>query len=162
MITIRHTIPQDHPRIISVMKKWWDGRDLTSSVPRIFFEHFNNTSYVAQENDLIAGFLIGFFSQSQKTVGYIHFAGAHPDFRRQGLMTRLYERFYKDCGKDGRFIINSCTSPVNKKSIAFHTGIGFKIIDGNGKIDGIPVTLDYNRKDDPKVLFQKNLEDPDF
>jgi len=70
-VNIRHSEPSDHPRIIKAMKGWWDGRDLTSMLPRLFLEHFFNTSMVMEdrENELIA-FLIGFLSQSQANEGY--------------------------------------------------------------------------------------------
>ena len=35
--------------------------------------------------------------------------------------------------------------------------MGFDIEPGDGTVDGIPVTMDFLRKDDPKVLFKKKL-----
>jgi hypothetical protein len=46
---------------------------------------------------------------------------------------------------------------VNKESVVFHEKMGFQIVPGNGKVDGIPVTLDYNREGDHKVLFYRIL-----
>jgi hypothetical protein len=34
----------------------------------------------------------------------------------------------------------------------------FFISKGDAEIDGVPVTLDYNKPDDPKVLFQFKFE----
>ena len=101
--------------------------------------------------------MIGFLSPSRTNEGYIHFAGVHPDFRGIGIGKSLYDRFLRICKENGRNIIRACTSPVNKGSIEFHKKIGFNILKGNAQIDGIQVTLDYNKPNDPKVLFKIEL-----
>lgn len=156
-LNIRNSKPSDHGRIIRVMKEWWDGRDLTWMLPKLFLNHFYNTSYVIEKNDSLMAFLIGFLSQSNTNEGYIHFAGVHPDYRGIGLGAYLYEQFYRVCKQNKRGIIRSCTSPINKGSIEFHKRMGFQIEQGNAEIDGISVTLDYNKPHDPKVLFKKNI-----
>ncbi|MDH3343895.1 MAG: GNAT family N-acetyltransferase [Desulfobacteraceae bacterium] len=157
-VNIRHGDPSDHPRIIKVMKDWWDGRDLTSMLPRLFLEHFFNTSMVMEdrENELIA-FLIGFLSQSQANECYIHFVGVHPEYRGLGFGTYLYRQFFQTCKENHRTIVRACTSPVNKGSIEFHKKMGFQIEPGNGQLLNVSVTLDYNCPGDPKVLFVKKL-----
>jgi ribosomal protein S18 acetylase RimI-like enzyme len=161
-VNIRYSEPSDHPRIIKVMKDWWDGRDLTPMLPRLFLEHFFNTSMVMEdrENELIA-FLIGFLSQSQANEGYIHFVGVHPEYRGLKLGTYLYHRFFQLCRENNRAIVRACTSPVNKGSIEFHKKMGFQIEPGNGQQLNVSVTLDYNCPGDPKVLFVKKVSDHD-
>ena len=156
-ITIRNGIPSDHERVISVMPHWWDGRDLSHSVLKVFFIHFCNTTFIAEARNELVGFLVGFFSQADDDVGYIHFVGVHPNFRKAGVGRLLYQRFYDACTNDHRSIITSCTSPINKLSIDFHLHMGFEIEPGDSTVDGIPVTMNYLRKDDPKVLFRKDL-----
>jgi ribosomal protein S18 acetylase RimI-like enzyme len=156
-LTLRQSVTSDHPRIISVMLEWWGGRDLTSMLPRLFLNHFSETSFVIEkEGDLVA-FLIGFLSPGHSTEGYIHFSGVHPDYRGKGIGTHIYERFTQVCRENGRGTIRACTSPVNQGSIRFHTKTGFEIEPGNAIVEGVQVTLDYNRPDDPKVLFKKTL-----
>ncbi len=156
-LTLRQSVTPDHPRIINVMQEWWDGRDLTSMLPRLFLNHFCETSFVIEkEGDLVA-FLIGFLSPGRSSKGYIHFSGVHPDYRGKGIGTYIYERFTQVCRENGRQTIRACTSPVNKGSIRFHTKVGFDIEPGNAIIEGVQVTLDYNRPDDPKVLFKKTF-----
>jgi GNAT superfamily N-acetyltransferase len=153
-LTIRNSKPSDHPRIIYVMKDWWDGRDLTWMLPRLFLLHFNNTSFVIEKGDELIAFLIGFLSPAKPKEGYIHFVGVHPDYRGIGIGKFLYNRFLKICKEHKRDTIRTCTSPVNKGSIDFHKKMGFEISNGNAEIEGIQVTLDYNRPNDPKVLFE--------
>ena len=69
----------------------------------------------------------------------------------------LYERFFEICRKENRTVVRSCTSPVNKGSVEFHKRMGFEIDFGDEVVDGIPVSGDYNRPGDHKVLFSKTL-----
>ena len=156
-LKIRNSKPSDHPIIISVLNDWWGGRDLTWMLPKLFFIHFCNTSFIIEKDNNLIAFLIGFLSQARINEGYIHFAGVHPQYRRIGLGAYLYNRFFEVCKKNNRTIIRACTSPVNKGSIEFHKKLEFKIGEGNAEVDGIQVTLDYNKPNDPKVLFEKHI-----
>ncbi|MGD9180407.1 MAG: GNAT family N-acetyltransferase [Desulfobacterales bacterium] len=109
---------------------------------------------IENEGDMI-GFLIGFISPSLKNEAYVHFMGIHPDFRKKGIGTILYERFFEICRNHGRNIIRVCISPVNRGSVDFHKRIGFQLEPSDDEIDGLPVTSDYNRRGDHKVLFTK-------
>ena len=156
-LKIREGRSSDHENVISVMPSWWGGRDLTSAVLKIFFIHFNNTTYIAELNGDMVGFLVGFLSQSDESVGYIHFVGVHPSHRKIGVGRLLYQRFYDFCMDKNRSIVKSCTSPINKLSIDFHLRMGFTIEPGDGIVDGVPVTMNFLRRNDPKVLFRKEL-----
>lgn len=153
-LKIRNSRPSDHQRIIGVLKDWWGGRDLTWMLPKLFLTHFCTTSFVIEKNDALIAFLIGFLSPARSDEGYIHFAGVHPDYRGIGIGAFLYDRFFGICKASGRNIIRACTSPVNIESIEFHKKIGFNILNGNAEIGGVQVTLDYNKPEDPKVLFE--------
>ena len=126
-------------------------------LPKLFLIHFNNTSFVIEKRDELIAFLIGFLSPAKPMEGYIHFAGVHPEYRGIGIGEYLYNKFFKICKESSRNIIKACTSPVNKGSIEFHKKIGFNISRGNAEIDGIQVTLNYNKPDDPKVLFEISI-----
>lgn len=153
-LKIRNCKPADHKKIIAVLTDWWGGRDLTGMLPKLFLIHFNNTSFIVEKQGELIAFLIGFLSPAKPEEGYIHFAGVHPAYRRIGIGEYVYDRFFRICKRNNRHIVRSCTSPVNKGSIEFHKKLGFNISSGNAEIDGIQVTLDYNKPDDPKVLFE--------
>ncbi len=156
-ITVRKAKPSDHASIIAALPDWWGGRDLTSMLPKLFLNHFYDTSFVIESRGRMIGFLIGFLSPSIKKEAYVHFMGIHPDFRKKGLGKILYERFFEICRKQNRTIVRACTSPVNAGSIAFHRKIGFQIETGDDEIGGIAFTRDYNRPDDHKVLFKRQI-----
>jgi len=153
-LTIRNSKPSDHQRIISVMKDWWGGRDLTWMLPKLFLVHFCDTSFIIEKEEDLVAFLIGFLSQSKANEGYIHLVGVHPNYRDMGLGEFLYHRAFQICKANNRDTIRSCTSPVNKGSIRFHKKIGFTILKGDVEVDGVQVSLDYNHPGDSKVLFE--------
>jgi ribosomal protein S18 acetylase RimI-like enzyme len=155
--TIRNSRPSDHQEIVAVLKAWWGGRDLTWMLPKLFLIHFCSTSFVIEKDHHMIAFLIGFLSPTRVDEGYIHFAGVHPDFRGMGIGKDLYDRFFDICRENGRHVIKACTSPVNKGSIEFHKKMGFHVSKGNAELDGIQVTLDYNKPNDPKVLFEIDI-----
>jgi predicted GNAT superfamily acetyltransferase len=154
---VRHSRPADHSEIISVVPAWWGGRDLTGLLPRLYFVHFCNTSFVIEKDGGIAGFLIGFLSPANADEGYIHCCGVKPEDRSCGLGHYLYGRFFNLCETHRRTVVKACTSPVNKGSIAFHARLGFEIEAGDIDVDGVAAHRDYNRPGDAKVLFKKNL-----
>ena len=159
-IKIRKADPLDHETIIGALQDWWGGRDLTAMLPKLFLNHFNDTSFVAENNSRMIGFLIGFLSPALKlkNQAYVHFMGVHPDFRKKGIGKTLYERFFEFCRTHDRTVVRACTSPVNRSSIEFHERIGFQLDPGDDEIDGFPVTRDYNRPGDHKVRFTKIIK----
>jgi ribosomal protein S18 acetylase RimI-like enzyme len=130
---------------------------MSDMLPKLFFVHFRNTSFVAECNGKIVGFLIGFFSQTFPDQAYVHFVGVHPDFRREGLAGNLYRHFFEIVRKHGCSAVRCVTSPVNKISIAFHLRMGFNIEPGDKLMEGISVTENYDGQGGDRVLFVKLL-----
>jgi ribosomal protein S18 acetylase RimI-like enzyme len=154
---IRNVRPTDYPPIISVLDEWWGGRKMSDMLPRLFFEHFRETSFVIEEDNQIAAFLIGFFSQSQPEEAYIHFVGVHPQYRKRGFGRELYEHFFTIMRQNQRSVVRCVTSPVNTGSIAFHTNMGFQIKPQDTQMGGIPYCADYDGLGEHRVLFFKQV-----
>ncbi len=157
MSILRHLEAKDYHPIIQVVDEWWGGRPMASRLPKLFFEHFQPTSFVMEQVGAIQGFLIGFRSQTIPTQGYIHFVGADPHHRGQGIGRRLYQHFFEVASNLGCTEVLSITSPVNKGSIAFHTRMGFEILPGDAETDGIAVTTNYGGVGVDHVLFRRRL-----
>jgi ribosomal protein S18 acetylase RimI-like enzyme len=132
---------------------------MSDMLPRLFFEHFQNTSFIAQsEDDSIAGFLVGFLSQSQPDEAYIHFIGVHPDHRKSGLGRVLYTQFFEVARCNGRHTVTCVASPVNKISIAFHLRMGFVPKPSQTCTnEGLPYLDNYDGKGEARVVFTKML-----
>ena len=146
---VRHAEPADYGRVIGRVNAWWGGRDMAPMLPRLFFVHFEGTSYVVDDGDgQLAAFLIGFLSQTDPAEAYIHFVGVSPEHRGGGLGRRLYERFFEDARAAGRTRVTCVTSPVNEGSVAFHEALGFT---------SERVAHDYDGPGEDRVLFVKTL-----
>ena len=111
---IRHAEPGDYARVIAVVDEWWGGRELAAMLPKLFFIHFRDTSFVAEEDGGLAGFLCGFRSQTHDNEAYIHFVGVDPAHRGAGIGRLLYERFF--AAVEPRTTVRAVTSPVNERS----------------------------------------------
>jgi len=147
--TIRHAQPSDYGRVIQHVNAWWGGRDMAPMLPKLFFLHFEGTSFVAEREDgTIAGFLIGFLSQTDEREAYVHFVGIAPEFRGSGLGRQLYERFFEVAREHGRTVARCVTSPANSASVAFHEALGFT---------ADRVATDYDGPGEDRVLFVKQL-----
>jgi ribosomal protein S18 acetylase RimI-like enzyme len=156
---IRNLRGDDCAQVLPVMDQWWGGRHVVDMLPKLFFLHFNNTSFAIddpQTGKLVA-FLVGFVSQSHPEQAYIHFAGVHPHHRKRAYARALYEKFCATARSLGCTEVHCATSPVNRQSIAFHTKIGFSLQPGDGHVDGVPVATNYDGRGLARVLFIKHL-----
>lgn len=156
-MNIRNVQSSDYKLIISVLNDWWNGRQMADMLPKLFFDHFQDTSYIVEDNEEVIGFLIGFISQSRNKEAYIHFVGVHPQYREHGVGRRLYEIFFNAVKIRGVENIRCVTSPVNKSSIAYHKKMGFVIEKGDKIVNGVDIHLDYDGKGGDRVLFMKRL-----
>jgi len=98
-------------------------------VPRLFFQHFTDTSFVVFDEARLRAFLIGFLSQSRPEEAYIHFVGIDPGYRGRGLGADLYERFFAIVRQHRRRTVRAITSASNAGSQAFHRRMGFSVSD---------------------------------
>jgi ribosomal protein S18 acetylase RimI-like enzyme len=145
-IAIRHAEPSDYGRVVAVVDEWWGGRPMAAMLPKLFFVHFRDTSFVAEEGGELAGFLCGFRSQTFDDEAYVHFVGVSPARRTAGLGRALYERFFEAVRP--RTVVRAVTSPVNERSVAFHRAIGFEV----ERVDD-----DYDGAGESRVLLVRRL-----
>ena len=158
-VRIRPIRSSDYLTVISVIDAWWGGRHMADMLPRLFFEHFTDTSFAAERDGELAGFLVGFRSQSRPGEAYIHFVGVHPGERGHGLGRQLYERFFEAVRAGGCDRVRAVTSPVNRGSVAFHRRMGFDIEPGESGPDGIAVAAGYDGEGRDRVRFVRHLAD---
>ncbi len=154
---IRTLESADYEYVASVVDDWWGGRPIRALVNRIFFEHLNATSFAIGPLGTAQAFLIGFVSQPDPSVGYIHFVGVNPADRDSGLARMLYEHFFGVVSALGCTEVRSITSVVNTGSIGFHRKMGFALLPVSGEMNGIPVAFNYAGEGQHRVLFRKPL-----
>jgi predicted GNAT superfamily acetyltransferase len=143
---IRHAEASDYARVNAVIDEWWGGRQMAAMLPKLFFVHFRDTSFIAEDDGALAGFLVGFKSPAFEDEAYVHFVGVDPSRRGSGLGRLLYERFFAAVAP--RSIVRAVTSPVNERSVAFHRALGFEV----ERVDEA-----YDGRDEARVLLVKRL-----
>lgn len=154
---IRNANEQDYTKIIPVINEWWGGRQMSDMLPKLFFVHFQPTSFVMEAEGEIIAFLIGFLSQTNPEEAYIHFVGVHPERRGDGVGKELYQMFFQEVKKRGCHTVRCITSPVNKGSIHFHGKMGFEVEAGDKVADGVWVTTNYDGRGNDRVQFVKRI-----
>lgn len=116
-----------------------------AAVYHLFSKFFQRTCFVCQEsNGAIRGFLLAFISPINKSDSYIHWIVVDPPFKRQGIASRLYERFFKAARRLGARRVRLTVAPTNSESLAFHRHLGFKPDVSNGASKAGGVVKDYN------------------
>src|SRR5688500_10538826 len=130
-LRLRHAEAADYPVVIARVDGWWGGRPMRGMLPRLFFVHFRPTSFVAEIDGRLVGFLVGFVSQSCPEVAYVHFVGVDPAARGAGVGRALYERFFETTYALGCREVQAVTAAGNAASIAFHRRLGFAIVPGD-------------------------------
>jgi len=156
-IQIRPLRPSDYRPVISVVDDWWGGRHMADMLPRLFFDHFTDTSFAAERDGELVGFLIGFTSQSRPGEAYVHFVGVSPGERGSGLGRQLYQRFFAAVRARGCSLVRGVTSPVNQGSVRFHQRMGFDIEPGDAQAGGVSVMSGYDGPGGDRVRFVKRL-----
>lgn len=151
-LTLRPLETADHLPVLDAVTRWWstpNASELGLLLPRLFFQHFTTTSWVLERpTGEIAAFLVGFRSQADPAVAYIHFVGVDPALRRTGTATALYEHFFERMRASGCSRVHCITSPANETSQAFHLALGFA---SSGPV------ADYDGPGHDRVAFTRAL-----
>ena len=155
-LVMRNLGLSDYEPITAVVNDWW-GRPVVGMLQRLFFEHFQPTSFVIEDHGELVAFLVGFISQTNPALAYIHFVGVKPEYRAKGLGRELYNRFFVTVKPLGCRAVESITSPVNKGSINFHLALGFEILPGDAEAEGVRVTANHAGPGQPRVRFRRKL-----
>ena len=159
-IRFRRPVEADHARLSAVIDEWWGGRKLHPLLPRLWFQHFTGTSWIAEdERGRPAGFIVGFISPDRRDEAYVHMIGTSPNHRRHGLGRTLYERFFEDVARRGVRRVTAVTWPGNRASVDFHRALAFSATTGPGtqNLYGTPAYPDYDAEGDDRVVFSRDL-----
>ena len=82
-LRFRRPTEADHPTIVDLVDEWWGGLRIHEQLPRLWFQHFTGTSWIVESADgRPAGFLVGFVSPDDPSVGFVHLVATSPNHRR--------------------------------------------------------------------------------
>lgn len=157
-LSLRRPRVADHPAVVGAIPEWWGmpGTSIHLLLPPLFFQHFSDTSFLAEDAGGLGAFLIGFRSHAQPGVAYIHFVGVRPDLRGHGLASTLYELFFAESRAVGCHRVDAITGVPNRRSQAFHSALGFEA-SGDTEFDGVRAWRDYDGPGEHRVAFSKVL-----
>lgn len=162
-LRFRRPTEADHPGIVTRIDHWWGGRRLHDLLPRLWFQHFTGTSWIAERPDgTVVGFLVGFVSPDRPAVAYVHMIGTDPNLRRKGIGDELYRRFFDDVRSRGVDEVLAITWPGNRGSVEFHRALGFEPDAGPGSrnIYGTAAFADYDYPGEDRVVLRRQLGEP--
>ncbi len=146
---IRHAQPSDYGRVIQHVGAWWEGRELAPALPKLFFLHFEGTTFVAEDEEgRLIGFLCGFLSQTSADEAYVHLVGVAPERRGSGLGRALYERFFQAARAHGRRLVRAVLPMEAQDALAFHRALGFEVE---------RVARDYDGPGEDRLVLVKRL-----
>jgi GNAT superfamily N-acetyltransferase len=159
-IRLRRPVETDYPIVIAVVDQWWGGRQLRHLLPRLWFQHFTGTSWIAEtEGGRLAGFLVGFVSPDDPGIGYVHMIASDPNLRTRGLGRALYDVFIADVSARGVRRVKAITWPGNRASVGFHQAIGFRVEGGpdSQRLYGTPAYPAYDGEGEDRVVFVRDI-----
>lgn len=159
-LVFRRPVEADHATVVRSVDDWWGGRRMRQLLPRLWFQHFAGTSWIAETADgTIVGFLVGFASPDRPDEAYVHMIGTSPNVRRRGLGAELYRRFGDDMRERGARRVLAITWPGNRNSVMFHRALGFEPQTGPGgqSLYGVPAYPDYDGEGEDRVAFVREL-----
>lgn len=96
-----------------------------SSIYWVLSQFFNNTCFIAKNDDTIIGILLGFLSQTDNKTGFIHSIGISKKHRRKGIASNLINEFEKAIKKLDGNVISLTTELDNANAIQFYETHGF-------------------------------------
>ena len=88
-------------------------------LPKLFFVHFQETSFIIEEDGETLGFLCGFFSQTYKDEAYVHFIGVNPKYRGRGIASTLYSYFFDIARANNRKVVKQLRHQLTKSRYSF-------------------------------------------
>ena len=125
-LRLRTLQADDRDRVCAAADAWW-ARPVAGLIPRPFFVHFCDTSFVVDRDGELVAFLVGFLSQTRPDEAYIHAVAVAPALRGHGLGRLLYGRFAAVVARHGRRRVRAITAAANAESLAFHRRLGFRL-----------------------------------
>ncbi len=117
---------EDFHHVVSVIDQWWGGPTSALAHPSFFYE-FGQYALIVEEEGRLAGFLLGFITDANPRVAYVHLVGIDPEFRRRGVGRALYEEFTLRAKAAGATKIKAITTPGNQGSVEFHRALGYSV-----------------------------------
>lgn len=158
-VRIRTVKEEDFLEIMDLASKCDSIPVERGSIYHLFTKYFADTCFVAEKDNKIVGYILGFISQLEKNVAYIHNICIAPYLRRKKIGSRLYQEFFQKMKKQKCQKIFLIINPINKLSINYHESLGFNVLNVGEEIfvEGVRASKDYNGPGKHMVVMCKSL-----
>jgi len=123
---IRNAGELDFLSCVGIAARAWPSFKERESIYHLFCKYFSKTCFICEREEAIRAFLLGFLSQVNTKDAYIHLVAVDPDYQRQGLAGRLYQRFFEVAFNLNARRVRLIVNPDNIASLAFHQKFGFQ------------------------------------
>ena len=121
---VRGMTKPDFDYVVQVLDRWWGGPARQRAQAVFFYELGEHALIAEDDSGEIIGFLFGFHTPDKST-GYVHLVGIHPDHRRKRVGQALYEQFTEGARKAGCKALKATTAVGNEGSVRFHVAQGW-------------------------------------
>ncbi len=102
----------------------WREHEVRERLDPVFFHHLGG--YVVRNEDgTLVGFLLGFRSDQDPDVSFVHLVAVHPDHRGGHIASDLYERFERQARTWESRWLEAIVDADNEGARAFHEATGF-------------------------------------
>jgi ribosomal protein S18 acetylase RimI-like enzyme len=122
---IRTLVDDDPPTLKSISDTMPELATDRVSIHWLFATFFANTSFVAEEDGVVAGFLYGFIDQVRTDQAFVHALGVIEGYRGRGVGRRLLERFERAVEERGCSTVVLNTLSDNVQAQRFYRRMGF-------------------------------------
>jgi ribosomal protein S18 acetylase RimI-like enzyme len=156
---IRNATEHDFLTCFDIAHRAWPTFKERESIYHLFCKHFSDTSFIYEQESTISGFALGFLSQTQPNVWYVHLIAVDPDSQKHGIAGALYQHVFARAREIGRSKISCIVNPDNPASLKLHAKLGF-VIDTSGDVivdHGVVAARDYNGPGLHMVRFNKQI-----
>lgn len=154
---IRPIEPEEAGFIREAAARWWGAAYDSDMFSKWYIHHFRDTCLAAEIGGELAGFVMGFCSQTEPDAAYIRIVMVGPEHRGRGIGRALYEAFFERASASGRSVIRCVTAPHKSSSLAFHAKLGFRMEPQKEERGGLPVAVDYDGRGGDRVVLVKRL-----
>ncbi len=124
-LVVRSLVPGDFDDARAVADEWF-GHPVGLTMHRLFFDQLGPSGiWIGTETGTMVGILLGFRSESEPELAYVHFHMVDPAWRGRGVGARLYTEFMARLAVRGCRRIRALASPSRTGSVRFHEALGF-------------------------------------
>lgn len=108
----------------------WREHEVQERLDPVFFHHLGGY-VVRDEDETLVGFLLGFRSDQNPDVAFIHLVAVHPDRRGGHIASDLYERLERQARTWETQWLEAIVDEDNEGARGFHEAMGFHAAEAN-------------------------------